>query len=144
PYDFASKDRGGQIKAGEPLHEMWIRLTIDEDMLIHAVEAVTDWGPFSMCGAIAADFSRLQGLSIGKGFLGEVRKRFAGTHGCTHRVELFGPIATTAYQALYPARERKAREGDGRERPGVIDTCHALAADGPVVRRLWPDFYTGS
>jgi len=25
----------------------------------------------------------------------------------------------------------------------VIDTCHAWASDGPVVRRWAPDFYTG-
>jgi hypothetical protein len=25
----------------------------------------------------------------------------------------------------------------------VIDTCHALAATGPVVARDWPEFHTG-
>ena len=30
-----------------------------------------------------------------------------------------------------------------RPRPYVIDTCHAWAADGPVVKRWAPDFYSG-
>ena len=30
---------------------------------------------------------------------------------------------------------------DGR--PAVIDTCHAWRADGPVVQKSYPDFYTG-
>ena len=33
-YDFANRDRG-DIKAGEPLHEMWLRLTLDLDLKVH-------------------------------------------------------------------------------------------------------------
>jgi hypothetical protein len=140
-YDFANHDRGGSIRAGEPLHEMALRVTIDTDFLIHRVEAVTDHGPFRVCGAIAPSFSELAGLRIGKGFLGEVRRRLGGVKGCTHLVELFGPLATTAYQTLYPAREAKAQAEPQRDRPRIIDTCHALSASGEVVARLWPDFY---
>jgi hypothetical protein len=28
-------------------------------------------------------------------------------------------------------------------KPPILDTCHALASDGPVVKRFWPAFYTG-
>ncbi|HRE16891.1 MAG TPA: hypothetical protein PLW86_07450, partial [Rhodocyclaceae bacterium] len=59
----------------------------------------------------------------------------AGVNGCTHIVELMGPIATTAFQTIYPILSRE-REEQGR--PPVIDTCHALAADGPVVAMIWP------
>lgn len=24
-----------------------------------------------------------------------------------------------------------------------FDSCHAFASDGPIVRRQWPDLYTG-
>lgn len=142
-YPFENRDRGGSVAAGEPLHDMSVRVTIDDDFLIHHVEAVTDAGPFAPCGEIAPVFSALAGLRIGKGFNEEVRRRFGGKAGCTHLVELFGPIATTAYQTLFPARERRAQDDPGRSRPRVIDTCHALAADGPVVARLWPQFHTG-
>lgn len=140
-YDFANQDRGGTIRAGEPLHEMVVRVTLDSDFLIHQVEAVTEHGPFRLCGEIAPSFAALAGLRIGKGFLGEVRRRFGGVRGCTHIVELFGPLATTAYQTLYAAREAKAQAEPRRERPRIIDTCHALAATGEVVARLWPEFY---
>jgi len=42
-------DRGGWIEPGEPLHDMWLRVTIDEDMTIRGCEAVTEQGPFSIC-----------------------------------------------------------------------------------------------
>ncbi|MBF0306766.1 MAG: DUF2889 domain-containing protein [Alphaproteobacteria bacterium] len=141
-YDFPNQDRGGTLKAGEPIHEMWVRLTIDVDFMIHHAEAVTDWGPFTICGDVAPDFAKLAGHRIGGGFLGMVKKMFAGPHGCTHIVELMGPVATTAFQTLFPARENREATQPGRERPAVIDTCHALAADGPIVARHWPEFGT--
>lgn len=143
-YAFENLDRGGMVQPGQPLHDMLLRVTIDDDFLIHAVEAVTEAGPFALCGAVAPAFAELAGLRIGKGFTAEVRRRLGGVHGCTHIVELFGPLATTAYQTLYPAKERKAAAAPKRTRPRLIDTCHALAADSQVVARLWPEFYEGS
>jgi hypothetical protein len=37
-YDFPNEYRGS-IGAGEALHDMWLRLTIDEDFKVHDVEA---------------------------------------------------------------------------------------------------------
>ena len=56
-YSFANRDRG-QIGAGEPVHEMWIRLTIDEDMVIHHAEAATEFGPYAICPDIVDRFRR--------------------------------------------------------------------------------------
>ncbi|WP_142850133.1 DUF2889 domain-containing protein [Telmatospirillum sp. J64-1] len=141
-YAFPNKDRGG-IAAGEPIHEMWLRVTLDDDMLIHAVEAVTDHSPFTLCPSIAPSFSELKGLRIDKGFMRELRSRFGGRQGCTHLVELFGPLATTAFQTIYPLRKKRMETEGKTPRPGLLDTCHALASDSEVVRREWPEFYTG-
>ena len=37
----------GYIEAGDPVHDMWLRLTVDETMHIHAVEAVSDKTPYA-------------------------------------------------------------------------------------------------
>lgn len=140
-YDFANLDRGGTIRAGEPLHEMLLRVTIDSDFLIQQVEAATEHGPYRVCGEIAPAFAGLRGLRIGQGFLSELRRRYGGVKGCTHIVELFGPLATTAYQTLYAAREAKAKADPERARPRLIGTCHALAPSSEVVARQWPQFY---
>ncbi len=66
--------------------------------------------------------------------------RLGGVKGCTHLVELaIGALATTAIQTIGPLRRRVP----GR-RPGHLDTCHALATDGEVVRARYPEFYTGA
>jgi Protein of unknown function (DUF2889) len=148
-YGFDS-DYRGRVEAGDPVHEMWVRLSVDDDLIVRDVEAVTDKSPFPVCPAIAPNFKRLIGLSIRPGFLSKVRERLGGIEGCTHLVELMGPIATTAYQTIYPYRHRLARErADAppqppQERPRLIGTCHAFRSDGEIVRKLWPDYYTGA
>jgi hypothetical protein len=141
-YSFPNQYRG-EIRAGEPLHEMWIRLTIDEDMLIHGIEAVTDAGPYEICPAITPKFSALRGLKIGPGWTKAVRERVGGVNGCTHLVELLGPMATVAYQTLV-AKRMKQIDDQPERRPSIIGSCHAYSPDGEVVRQRWPNFYTGS
>lgn len=156
-YEHASEWRG-PLKPGDFIHDMSIRLTLDNKFTIVDVEAVTDKSPYRICGDVAPDFKKLIGLRIGGGFHREVRARLGGVHGCTHIVELLGPVATTAFQTVSSGKARelsrahRAKAGHAekphakhkpRRKPYVIDTCHAWAADGPVVRRWAPDFYTG-
>jgi hypothetical protein len=143
-YAFANEDRG-TIEAGEPLHGMGLRLTIDPDMRIHAVEAVIDHSPFTLCPSVVGNYQRLVGLTIGKGFRQKVKELLGGGEGCTHLVELLGPMGTTAFQALFKVRaERRAASGKGpHDGRALLNTCHALRSDGPVVAREMPEYYTG-
>ncbi len=143
-YAFANRDRDG-ISAGEPIHLMRIRLTVDDTMVVRAAEAVTEAGPFSMCPAITPRFATLIGLSIASGWRKAVLARMQGVHGCTHLTELLlGPLTTTALQTVAAARRRRQEEGAGGSKPALLDRCHALASDGPIVKREWPAFYTGT
>jgi len=140
-YDFERRDQSGRHPAGKPVHEMWVRLTIDDEFNIRDIVVCTDHAPFAICPKIVGAFASLRGLNLTAGFLKETRKRFAGVNGCTHIVELMGPLATTAFQTVFPVLSRE-RPSSGR--PAIIDTCHALAADGPVVAKIWPQFATAS
>ncbi len=143
-YSFANHDRNG-IASGEPIHRMHIRLSVDDRLVVHAAEAVTEAAPFSLCGDIAPRFAALVGLRIGPGWRKAVLERMAGVHGCTHLTDLLiGPVTQTVMQTVGPARSRRSNAPAGGARPPIIDTCHALAADGPVVAREWPDFYSGT
>ncbi|SMF33306.1 Protein of unknown function [Tistlia consotensis] len=142
-YGF-DNDYRGRIEAGEPLHGMWLRLTLDEDFLVHAIEAVSDHTPYAVCPAVTPNFQRIVGLRIGPGWRNKVRQQVGGVEGCTHLVEMLGALGTVAYQALYPVRVRRESEAPqpGR-RPPLLGSCHAFAPDSPVVRKQWPEFYTG-
>ena len=55
-------------------------------------------------------------------------------------------MATVAFQTMWGqlAREKKSGPETGSmRRPGFLDTCHALASNGKVVKKNWPAFYTG-
>lgn len=143
-YSFPNQDRGGEIRAGEPLHGMWMRLTLDGELRIHDAEASTDWSPFNLCPAIVGRYKQLIGLQIRPGWNLKIRQLFNGINGCTHLTELLGPMATTALQTIHPKRkkERQPKPGD-QEQPRIIDSCHALSSAGEVVRQHWPQFYKG-
>ena len=86
-YGSTNHDRG-YIEAGEPIHGMWLRLTVDEQRCIIACEAASDYTPYTVCPVAAPNFARLAGLRIKPGFLREAAKRIGGTMGCTHLREL--------------------------------------------------------
>ncbi|HSK40807.1 MAG TPA: DUF2889 domain-containing protein [Arenibaculum sp.] len=144
-YAF-DNDWRGKIEPGDPIHDMWIRLTVTDGLEITAVEAVTEKSPFEICGGITPNFQRLVGLRIGTGWTRAVRERLGGVEGCTHLVELLGPVATTAFQTIFPARARDEAARGKTERPGkrpfLLNTCHAFRSDGPIVRKQWPEFHT--
>lgn len=143
-YGFDNRDRG-RVEPGVPVHEMWLRVTIDADMLIQDAEASTDFGPYKMCADITPNFAKLKGIRIGPGWRRQVRDVVGGVKGCTHLVELLGPIATTAYQTIWPAiaRRQKKEGAEKSAKPGMLGSCHAYAPDSPVIKRNWPEHYTG-
>jgi hypothetical protein len=131
------------VPAGSPIHEMRIVVTLDARLVIHHIEAHTDAAPSRYCTEINAAYGCLKGLTIGAGFMKEVKSRLTGTRGCTHLSELLGPIATTAIQTLMGLRgtdrlkREPADEPDRAETTDALpmtDTCYAWRADGEVVR----------
>lgn len=128
------------VDAGDLFHDMALRITVDDTLLILGIDTCIDAGPHRMCPAVTPNFQRLLGLRIEAGFGAELRRRLGGVHGCTHLVELFGQLATTAIQTIHPLRRNPAGK-DCTTRPAQIDTCHALAATGEVVAKYWPRFH---
>ena len=138
------RDGGRERQPGQPVHHMWLRLTIDLDLKIHEVEAVTDAGPYETCGNITVNFKKLVGVTIGPGWRKAIAERVGGVLGCTHLVELLGPLGTTAFQATGCAREaHNARKPATGKKPYQIGSCHIYKDDAPAVLERWPEFYTG-
>lgn len=151
-YGFKNSWRG-EIAGGEPIHEMWLRLTMDDNLEIHDVEAVTDNSPFEICPAITPNFKRLIGLRIGPGWNRKVKELLGGVQGCTHLVELLGPLATVAFQTIMTGSKPRRDErfglngsepplaGDTPASPAILDTCHAWARTSDVVREFMPEHH---
>lgn len=140
-YAFPNADRG-RIEPGEPVHDMWIRLTVDDELVVRGAEAAMDANPYRVCPEITPAYARLVGEKIGPGWTRTVRRLLGGTEGCRHLSEMLAIVATAAFQTVVPLRERL--KGDPELKPPHIDTCHALASGGEVVKKHYPKFYTGN
>ena len=147
-YEFSNKWRG-TVPVGEPMHEMLLRVTIDDSFVIQDIFAATEHSPFQMCPAITPNYKKLIGIKMGPGWRKAIRMKVGGTEGCTHLTELLFPMATVAMQTIWPIRSKRKQESDTEEkqpqgkRPVVLDTCHAWASDSPVVRENAPKYFTG-
>lgn len=140
--DFRDRDNG-VIPAGEPLHGMSIRITVDMDLNILDAVACMDYTPFNCCKNIAGAYKKLVGLQIASGFTRKTKELFAGVQGCTHLLELLGPLGTTAFQATHQEREIQEQYYKAENNPPpMLNTCHTLASDGPIVQEYWPAHYS--
>jgi Protein of unknown function (DUF2889) len=124
------------LPAGEAIHDMQLRLTVDDRLVIHDAVASTLASPFAICVDAAPNMARLKGLRIGPGWMRTVKERLGGRHGCTHLVELLGPVATTAYQTIFSDRGQAARGKPAKHPHPRVNSCFAYAEDSPVIKRL--------
>lgn len=145
-YGFDTQFRG-RVEPDMPVHDMWLRMTVDDDLVIQKCEASTDSHPFPICPDITPAFAELAGIRIGYGWMREVRQRVGGRKGCTHIVEMLQQMGTVAYQThVAKSRLKGEKEPDPnapKRKPLVIDTCHAMASDGPYIKERFPEYYTG-
>lgn len=143
----------GLRKAGDPVHEMTLRVTIDTELNVLDAQAESTRVPYpGHCDAFGDAYRRLIGLNLARGFRRAVQERLGGTQGCTHLTELAGVLPTAAIQAfageVYRPSDR-AHEPDAADhreqdnRPFQLERCRALRVDGPAVERYYPRWYTG-
>jgi len=137
-------DERGEIVAGDKIHDMWLRLTVDETLLIHHAEASTELAPYSICSGANPWYQKLEGKKIAPGWNLMVKKLFIGVNGCTHLTELLGVIATVSIQTMFPylGMQKKDDEMPRKLPPGLANSCHGYNTKGEIIARFWPDLDT--
>ena len=86
---------------GLPIHELWLRITIDRKLTVVDAEASSDWVPYpGLCEAANPAYRALIGLNLLNNFRRDTRRLLAGTAGCTHLTELCAVLPTAAIQAF--------------------------------------------
>ena len=140
--DIKSHDnpmKTGVRRAGQPIHEMWLRLTIDRHLNILAASASSDAVPYpGGCETITPSYKRLVGLNLARDFRRETKKLFGNVKGCTHITEMLGGFPTAAIQTF--AGEMPEEREDGRK-PFQLDQCHALDTHSETVKKWYPKWY---
>jgi hypothetical protein len=136
-HDFHLKT--GVRRAGQAVHEMWLRVTIDRALRIVDAVASSDAVPYpGACETIAPAYKRLVGLSLIKDFRRKTRELLGGVQGCTHLTEMLAGLPTAAIQT-FAGEQREEREDGGR--PFQLDQCHALETSTETVKSLYPKWF---
>jgi hypothetical protein len=139
-YATREPERGLRA-AGDPVHDMLVRLTLDDAMIVRAIEVSMPAHPYGACLGAQPAFQSLVGCSVGPGWRKAVQARVGGVAGCTHLRELLFPMATVAFQTMQGWPEDKGDDQPVRlnGEPGrVLDGCRAWDARGPMVATLYP------
>lgn len=134
---------GGIRPAGEPIHDMLLRIVVDERFNIVDAGAETRSMPYpGACENHGDSYGQLVGLNLMNGFRHAVRQRLGGIAGCTHITELTQVLPTAVVQA-FAGTVIKVRENDTPDGapPFQLDRCHALRRDGEPVRTFYPRWY---
>ena len=134
----------GPRPAGTPLHEMLLRLVVNEQLDIVEAGSETPWAPYTgTCSEHGDAYGRLAGLNLGTGFRQQLRERLGGVLGCTHITELAQALPTAVIQAFAGEVIDTRGTAEGARQPFQIDRCHALRSDGDIVRLHHPRWYRG-
>jgi Protein of unknown function (DUF2889) len=128
--------------AGEPIHDISARVTIDRHFVVRAIETCSDRIPYpGGCDDVAPDYAKLVGANLMDGFRQALYEAAGGVRGCTHLTELIAFLPTAAIQAFAGLR----RENEPNEdKPFQLDRCHALETSTDTVRRYYPKWYRGA
>lgn len=131
---------GGLRQAGVPIHDLLLRLVIDERFNVVAAGSDSRVMPYpGSCDNLGDAYGRLAGLNLMRNFRQAVRQRLGGVQGCTHLTEMSQTLPTAVVQAF--AGIVLDVRGDGDEKPFQIDRCGALRADGEAVREHFPRWF---
>lgn len=122
-------------KAGEPIHHMLIRLTINTQLVVQAVEASMEAHPLQGCPGALEAMQRMVGCSMARGWRKSIERNLAGIAGCTHMRELLQNMATAAFQSVVSAFQTSPDQP-----PAYAGRCTGWDFNGPGVATYLPQF----
>lgn len=127
--------RGGTLRAGQPVHHMHIRVTVDTQLVVHAIEAVMDAHPIEGCPGALDAMQRMVGCCMAKGWRKAIDQHLGQIAGCTHMRELLMNMATATFQSITSA----FRTNDDTP-PAFLGECKGWDGHGPAVAEHFPKF----
>ncbi len=136
-HDMPSFRHEGVRLAGDPIHHMWLRVTIDRQLVVHAIEAAMDAHPLQDCPQARPALQGMVGACMARGWRQAIAQHMGGVASCTHLRELLFNMATAAFQTLPAA----FGGGDPDTPPRHLGQCTGWDFEGNGVKEYFPQFY---
>jgi hypothetical protein len=136
PFDYLRPSSSKPVPAGQSLHDLWVRLTVDGDFVVRSIEASSDVTPWTLCKEAEATLQVLVGERVARGWSSKVKERLRGAAGCTHLMEMLVTMGTTALQGIRGSDPKRRLTAESK-----IDSCYAYGRQRSVVQMLWPEHH---
>ena len=133
--DIPYVNREGIRKAGEPIHHMRLRVTVDTQLVVQSIEAAMDAHPLGGCPAALASMQKMVGCCMARGWRKSIEANLGNVAGCTHMRELLQSMATAAFQSIVGAFNTQPDEP-----PRYLGQCKGWDFNGPGVAEFFPQF----
>ena len=136
-HDMPSFRHQGVRLAGDPIHHMWLRVTIDRQLVVHAIEAAMDAHPLQDCPQARPALQGMVGACMARGWRQAIAQHMGGVASCTHLREVLFNMSTAAFQTLPAA----FGGGDPDTPPRHLGQCTGWDFEGNGVKEYFPQFY---
>jgi len=137
-YDATSfRDPTKQRLAGEAIHHMWLRVTVNRQLVVQAIDVAMDSHPLQGCTEAQTALQHMVGCSMARGWRQSIQKHLGGVASCTHLRELLFNLATAAFQSV-PAVFSSSHPD---EPPRHLGQCTGWDFNGQGVKEFFPQFY---
>lgn len=124
-------------EAEQPIHDISIRLTLDNELTIRAIEVAMDATPHGECSDAMEPVQKLVGAKLGAGWRKTIEQHLGGIQSCAHIRELLFNMATAAFQSIPNGLSANI---DPANPPHHLGKCKAWDFNGPAVLKFYPKF----
>lgn len=125
-------------QAGEPIHGIQLRVTIDTQMVVRDIAASMNDVPHGNCQQALPPLHHMVGSTLGPGWRKAIERHLGGVQGCAHVRELLFNVATAAFQALPGGLSGTA---SAHQPPMHLGQCVTWDFNGPLVQKLYPVYF---
>ena len=136
PFPFVRASSPQPVPAGQALHDLWVRLTVDREFVVRAIAASSDATPWPLCKEAEGTLQVLVGERLARGWSSKVKERLRGAAGCTHLMEMLVTLGTTALQGIRGVDPERRLAAEWK-----LDTCYAYGRGRAVATMLWPEHH---
>ena len=142
PLDFHVGTGGQNVRGGDAIHSMSVRLSVDAHSIIRECEVSMDAAPYSYCSEVSDRFD-LTGIKMTGGFMKAVAERIGPADNCWHVRQMLQQMATVLVQTTYPVQRPEIDKLPPAQRPtpAMINSCAGWQSHRPHIRVDFPAAY---
>lgn len=131
--------------AGDPVHDLSIRITLDDTLTVTDAVASMDSTAHDLCSMATPNFKNIIGLQVVAGWNKKVKAAMSPGLGCTHIIEMLAQMASGAKQATWSRKPGESFETPPPEERdiafGMVNSCYPYRENSPWIKENFPNSY---